>query len=150
MIALVRKFWADDTGATAIEYELIAAGIFAREYSYRERFRHQAEHQVHVDQYFTKMTVIDLGTTKDRAHIFQLLKRAPSPDHKNETTETNSSPSGVNPARFLTGGRFADTYLTEFIGHNPAAHSCEIDRRRKLPIEAANFSQRFKQPIGVL
>jgi pilus assembly protein Flp/PilA len=27
MIALVRKFWADDTGATAIEYGLIAAGI---------------------------------------------------------------------------------------------------------------------------
>jgi pilus assembly protein Flp/PilA len=27
MIALVRKFWADETGATAIEYGLIAAGI---------------------------------------------------------------------------------------------------------------------------
>jgi pilus assembly protein Flp/PilA len=27
MFALVRKFWADDTGATAIEYGLIAAGI---------------------------------------------------------------------------------------------------------------------------
>jgi pilus assembly protein Flp/PilA len=27
MIALVRKFWADDTGATAIEYGLIAAGV---------------------------------------------------------------------------------------------------------------------------
>jgi pilus assembly protein Flp/PilA len=27
MIALFRKFWADDTGATAIEYGLIAAGI---------------------------------------------------------------------------------------------------------------------------
>ena len=27
MIALVRKFWTDETGATAIEYGLIAAGI---------------------------------------------------------------------------------------------------------------------------
>jgi pilus assembly protein Flp/PilA len=27
MIALVRKFWADKTAATAIEYGLIAAGI---------------------------------------------------------------------------------------------------------------------------
>jgi pilus assembly protein Flp/PilA len=27
MITLVRKFWADETGATAIEYGLIAAGI---------------------------------------------------------------------------------------------------------------------------
>jgi pilus assembly protein Flp/PilA len=27
MITLVRKFWADQTGATAIEYGLIAAGI---------------------------------------------------------------------------------------------------------------------------
>jgi pilus assembly protein Flp/PilA len=27
VIALVRKFWADETGATAIEYGLIAAGI---------------------------------------------------------------------------------------------------------------------------
>jgi pilus assembly protein Flp/PilA len=27
MIALVRKFWIDETGATAIEYGLIAAGI---------------------------------------------------------------------------------------------------------------------------
>ncbi len=27
MIALVRRFFADDTGATAIEYGLIAAGI---------------------------------------------------------------------------------------------------------------------------
>jgi pilus assembly protein Flp/PilA len=27
MIALVRRFWADETGATAIEYGLIAAGI---------------------------------------------------------------------------------------------------------------------------
>jgi pilus assembly protein Flp/PilA len=27
MITLVRKFWADETGATAIEYALIAAGI---------------------------------------------------------------------------------------------------------------------------
>jgi pilus assembly protein Flp/PilA len=27
MIALVQKFWADETGATAIEYGLIAAGI---------------------------------------------------------------------------------------------------------------------------
>jgi pilus assembly protein Flp/PilA len=27
MIKLVRKFWADETGATAIEYGLIAAGI---------------------------------------------------------------------------------------------------------------------------
>jgi len=27
MIALVRKFWADETAATAIEYGLIAAGI---------------------------------------------------------------------------------------------------------------------------
>jgi pilus assembly protein Flp/PilA len=27
MIALVREFWADETGATAIEYGLIAAGI---------------------------------------------------------------------------------------------------------------------------
>jgi Flp/Fap pilin component len=28
MITLVRKFWADETGATAIEYGLIAAGIW--------------------------------------------------------------------------------------------------------------------------
>jgi pilus assembly protein Flp/PilA len=27
MNALVRKFWADETGATAIEYGLLAAGI---------------------------------------------------------------------------------------------------------------------------
>jgi pilus assembly protein Flp/PilA len=27
VIALVRKFWADQSGATAIEYGLIAAGI---------------------------------------------------------------------------------------------------------------------------
>jgi pilus assembly protein Flp/PilA len=27
MIALIRKFYADETGATAIEYGLIAAGI---------------------------------------------------------------------------------------------------------------------------
>jgi Flp pilus assembly pilin Flp len=27
MIKLVRNFWADETGATAIEYGLIAAGI---------------------------------------------------------------------------------------------------------------------------
>jgi pilus assembly protein Flp/PilA len=27
MIALVQRFWADETGATAIEYGLIAAGI---------------------------------------------------------------------------------------------------------------------------
>jgi pilus assembly protein Flp/PilA len=27
MIALVRKFWTDETGDTAIEYGLIAAGI---------------------------------------------------------------------------------------------------------------------------
>jgi pilus assembly protein Flp/PilA len=27
MITLVRQFWADETGATAIEYGLIAAGI---------------------------------------------------------------------------------------------------------------------------
>jgi pilus assembly protein Flp/PilA len=27
MIVLVRQFWADETGATAIEYGLIAAGI---------------------------------------------------------------------------------------------------------------------------
>jgi pilus assembly protein Flp/PilA len=27
MITLVRNFWADETGATAIEYGLIAAGI---------------------------------------------------------------------------------------------------------------------------
>jgi pilus assembly protein Flp/PilA len=27
MITLFRKFWADETGATAIEYGLIAAGI---------------------------------------------------------------------------------------------------------------------------
>jgi len=27
MIPLVRKFWADEKGATAIEYGLIAAGI---------------------------------------------------------------------------------------------------------------------------
>jgi pilus assembly protein Flp/PilA len=27
MIAMFRKFWADETGATAIEYGLIAAGI---------------------------------------------------------------------------------------------------------------------------
>jgi pilus assembly protein Flp/PilA len=27
MIELVRKFWADETGATAIEYGLLAAGI---------------------------------------------------------------------------------------------------------------------------
>jgi len=27
MIPSVRKFWADDTGATAIEYRSIAAGI---------------------------------------------------------------------------------------------------------------------------
>jgi pilus assembly protein Flp/PilA len=27
MIPLVRKFWTDETGATAIEYGLIAAGI---------------------------------------------------------------------------------------------------------------------------
>jgi pilus assembly protein Flp/PilA len=27
MITLVRKFWADEIGATAIEYGLIAAGI---------------------------------------------------------------------------------------------------------------------------
>jgi pilus assembly protein Flp/PilA len=27
MIALARKFWTDETGATAIEYGLIAAGI---------------------------------------------------------------------------------------------------------------------------
>jgi len=27
MITLIRKFWADETAATAIEYGLIAAGI---------------------------------------------------------------------------------------------------------------------------
>jgi pilus assembly protein Flp/PilA len=27
VVTLVRKFWADETGATAIEYALIAAGI---------------------------------------------------------------------------------------------------------------------------
>jgi len=27
IITLVRKFWADETGATAVEYGLIAAGI---------------------------------------------------------------------------------------------------------------------------
>ncbi len=27
MVTLVRKFWADEPGATAIEYGLIAAGI---------------------------------------------------------------------------------------------------------------------------
>ena len=27
MTTLVRKFWADETGATAIEYALLAAGI---------------------------------------------------------------------------------------------------------------------------
>jgi pilus assembly protein Flp/PilA len=27
MIAMVRRFWNDETGATAIEYGLIAAGI---------------------------------------------------------------------------------------------------------------------------
>jgi hypothetical protein len=76
MIALVRKFWADDAGATANEYGLIAAGIFAREYSCRERARHQAEHQVHVDQYFTKMTVIELGDKRPGAHLPALKKSA--------------------------------------------------------------------------
>jgi Flp pilus assembly pilin Flp len=45
---MILKFWTDDSGATAIEYGLIAAGI-ALAIIRRERTGHHHERQVHFD-----------------------------------------------------------------------------------------------------
>jgi len=47
---IVAKFIADERGATAIEYGLIAAGIFARDHRRGQWPRHQLEYDVHLDQ----------------------------------------------------------------------------------------------------
>jgi len=47
---LISRFVKDESGATAIEYGLIAAGISLAIIAVVNGPRHQPEHQVHLDQ----------------------------------------------------------------------------------------------------
>ena len=51
---LVSRFVKDESGATAIEYGLIAAGISLAIIAAVKRPRHQAEHQVQHDQHLAE------------------------------------------------------------------------------------------------
>ena len=51
------KFWKDESGATAIEYGLIAAGIAARDHCRGQRTRQQSEHNVQLDQQLVEVTI---------------------------------------------------------------------------------------------
>ncbi len=50
MKMLIRKFLADESGATAIEYGLIAAGIALAMITVVNGLGFQAQHQIYVDQ----------------------------------------------------------------------------------------------------
>jgi Flp/Fap pilin component len=51
----LKQFLADESGATAIEYGLIAAGISLAIISIVNGARRQAEHQVHLDQHLAEV-----------------------------------------------------------------------------------------------
>ena len=52
---IIKAFLADETGATAIEYGLIAAGDSPCNYRRRQWAWCQAKYQVHFDQQFTEV-----------------------------------------------------------------------------------------------
>ena len=55
MKGVLKKFLADESGATAIEHGMIAAGISLAIRLGRERARHQSANQIHVDQYLAAL-----------------------------------------------------------------------------------------------
>jgi hypothetical protein len=61
MIALIRKFWADETAATAIEYGFDRRWYFACNHRRRQRHRLQAERQIFVDQQFAEIVRCRVG-----------------------------------------------------------------------------------------
>jgi hypothetical protein len=56
MKSYLSKFWSDESGATAIEYGLIAAGDFPGDHRRGQRPGHQLEHPFYGHQQFAEVT----------------------------------------------------------------------------------------------
>jgi Flp pilus assembly pilin Flp len=68
VVTLVRRFWADETGATAIEYALIAAGIALVIFAPWMALV-PTEHQIHIDQQLAEIAIGDVTVPRSDAPI---------------------------------------------------------------------------------
>jgi Flp/Fap pilin component len=87
---LIAKFWADQSGATAIEYGLIAARHQPRHYRCRQWSWFDPQHEVHEHQFVAEIT--------QRFFVWQLLQGTW------RSYSSVLSGNSMNPSAFLRAG----------------------------------------------